>query len=628
MSKPAPTLEEQFALLGAPQLRRLLVEHLTKQKLGLYWEHDSLERDRSLTSDVVLPVLDLEESVGAKKSTAFDNLVIEGDNFDSLRLLRSTHSGKVRVIYIDPPYNTGNKDWVYNDRYVGEKDRWRHSLWLEFLYQRLVLARDLLTPDGVILVSINDENRARLELLMDEVFPGRRIGSLVWRTKDTGNDSDQLLSQVHEHVLVYGNASFKFNGRATDRAKFRNPDKDTRGDWAPRPITANKNLIQRKNTYYPIQDPKTCLWYPCDPDSVWRYASEARMPKGQKLRGETIEELIRQELIYFPPCKPTEVMCFSSLEEIHKALREGKGPVLPKKKTPLLRDDLPDLAEWVDRRIAPGRPSFKDFWDSKPPEERLAPLGSWIGGVNEDVDFDGDIDEEDVPEVLRSTRGGVANDEIKDILGAKTFNFPKPVSLLKALLSQATKQDDIVLDFFAGSGTTAQAVLELNAEDEGQRRFIMCSSTEATTAEPNKNICRDVCAKRIRGVIEGYKQSAGTGGDFAYIALQKYDPADVHLDATPENVFQLLSLRVQQRASVVPGGPLKRIFQSDELGVVYCEKTSAEVLQALTDLPPRRLAVFSGRPQTVSERLLLSGKEVTSYSVTEALLKGHRGSKL
>ena len=110
---------------------------------------------------------------------AHRNLIIEGDNFDALRLLRATHRAKVRVIYIDPPYNTGNKDWIYNDRYVGANDRWRHSQWLEFLYRRLTLARDLLTPDGVILVSINDENRARLELLLDEVFPGRRLGTLT-----------------------------------------------------------------------------------------------------------------------------------------------------------------------------------------------------------------------------------------------------------------------------------------------------------------------------------------------------------------------------------------------------------------------------------------------------------------
>ncbi len=117
------------------------------------------------------------------------------------------------MIYIDPPYNTGNKDWVYNDKFVSANDRWRRSQWLEFLYQRLTLARELLTSDGVILVSINDENRDRLGLLMDEVFPGRRVGSFVWRSRTGGNDAEgAFFSSNHEHVLVYGNSGFRFSG--------------------------------------------------------------------------------------------------------------------------------------------------------------------------------------------------------------------------------------------------------------------------------------------------------------------------------------------------------------------------------------------------------------------------------
>ena len=173
----------QLGDLNEHQLRRLLVEHLTKQKLGLYWESNAIERDDALNANLVFPRLMPELSHLDAQGSLSRNLIIEGDNFDSLRLLQATHRGKIRVIYIDPPYNTGNKDWVYNDRYVGANDRWRHSQWLEFLYRRLTLARDLLTPDGVILVSINDENRARLELLMDEVFPGRKVGSFVWKTR-------------------------------------------------------------------------------------------------------------------------------------------------------------------------------------------------------------------------------------------------------------------------------------------------------------------------------------------------------------------------------------------------------------------------------------------------------------
>lgn len=187
-------LLEQLNNLNEQQLRRILIEHLTQKKLGLYWESSAIERDAALNANVVLPRIQASWSHWPDKSQPVSNFIIEGDNYDALRLLNATHRGKIRVMYIDPPYNTGNKDWVYNDHYVGANDRWRHSQWLEFLYRRLTLARDLMTPDGVILVSINDENRARLEMLMDEVFPGRRIGSLVWRTKDTGNDLSQRFS--------------------------------------------------------------------------------------------------------------------------------------------------------------------------------------------------------------------------------------------------------------------------------------------------------------------------------------------------------------------------------------------------------------------------------------------------
>jgi len=377
MATPDAALLQQIGKLSAPELRRLLAEHLTNRKLGLTWERDVIAHDRALNTDVVLPRVVPDLSHTPEGCIAHHNLIIEGDNFDSLRLLRSTHAGKVRVIYIDPPYNTGNKDWVYNDNFVGQNDRWRHSQWLEFLYQRLTLARDLLSSDGVILVSINDENRSRLELLMDEVFPGRRLGSLVWRTKDTGNDLTQRFSHVHEHVLVYANGSFAFNGRATDRSKFRNPDKDTRGDWSPQPLTANKSLIERPNTYYPIQDPATGYWYPCDPDSTWRFASEQvirRLANGDDaavqtalaaLRSDSMEALIAKKLIYFPPCKAGEVMLFETKADLLAAIAAGKGPMLPKKKTPLLRADLPDIDfGWANPspRAAPrarstGRPS-------------------------------------------------------------------------------------------------------------------------------------------------------------------------------------------------------------------------------------------------------------------------------
>jgi adenine-specific DNA-methyltransferase len=643
MATSDAALLQQIDKLSAPELRRLLAEHLTSRKLGLTWERDAIAHDRALNADVVLPRVVSEWSHTPKGCAAHRNLIIEGDNFDSLRLMRSTHAGKVRVIYIDPPYNTGNKDWVYNDNYVGANDRWRHSQWLEFLFQRLTLARELLTADGVILVSINDENRSRLELLMDEVFPGRRLGSLVWRTKDTGNDLTQRFSHVHEHVLVYANGNFSFNGRATDRSKFRNPDKDERGDWSPQPLTANKSLIERPNTYYPIQDPTTGYWYPCDPDSTWRFASEAiirRLCSGDEaavqaalaaLRSDTMEGLIAKKLIYFPPCKKEDVLLFDSKADLLAAISAGKGPMLPKKKTPLLRADLPDIDFWVGKPIAPGRPSRKEHWTAKPEADRLAPVSSWIAGMNEDSD------DEDVELVLlRSARGGVATEEIKNLLGSKAFPYPKPLSLIKGLLSQATRPGDTVLDFFAGSGTTGQAVLELNAEDDGQRGFILCSSTEATTKEPDKNLCRDVCAERLRRVIAGYGGKPGytlaQGGEFAYLQLDKLDGADVALDATAHHAATLLSMR---NASVAPVDTSQTAIQLIAKGadwlLVLCTQTGADVLDALRALPAQhgvtRLVVVAPRPKAVALWLAERGIEAKALSLRDVLTQGQDGKK-
>jgi adenine-specific DNA-methyltransferase len=284
---------------NAPQLRRLLAEHLTKQKLGLYWERDAIAHDQRSERQRGVARVVPEFSHTPEGCTHHRNLIIEGDNFDSLRLLRATHAGKIRVIYIDPPYNTGNKDWVYNDSYVGANDRWRHSQWLEFLYQRLLLARDLLTADGVILVSINDENRSRLELLMDEVFPGRRVGSFVWRSHTGGNDTKGAFhSTNHEHVLIYGNPGFRFSGDEKSYSMYKYQE----GDRVFRlsDLTKAHDFRERPNTYYPIIDPATEIYYPCNPQRVWAYSSAARLKEGQKIRGETMEDMIAKGLVWFP----------------------------------------------------------------------------------------------------------------------------------------------------------------------------------------------------------------------------------------------------------------------------------------------------------------------------------------
>jgi len=242
-------LQTNLESLTETELRKLLTLFMTQQKLGLYWERNQIEHDKALNNDSVF--LGLAEENGKPQSVgdaSYRNLIIEGDNFDALRCLRATHTNKIRVIYIDPPYNTGNKDWVYNDSYVNKDDRYKASMWLEFLYRRLMLARDLLTSDGVILVSINDENRAKLELLMDKVFQGMRLGTLTWRTRQGSNADQQcFLSVDHEHVLIYGRADFQFRGFTKSYEMYSNQDNDPRGDWRTSDLTLGFSYKERPN---------------------------------------------------------------------------------------------------------------------------------------------------------------------------------------------------------------------------------------------------------------------------------------------------------------------------------------------------------------------------------------------
>ncbi|MEJ5897570.1 site-specific DNA-methyltransferase [Aquabacterium sp. G14] len=612
---------DSLGQMSAPELRRLLTEHLTRQKLGLYWERDAIEHDKALNANVVLPRLVPEWSHTPEGCTEHRNLIIEGDNFDSLRLLRATHAGKVRVIYIDPPYNTGNKDWVYNDSYVGQNDRWRHSQWLEFLYQRLTLARDLLTSDGVILVSINDENRARLELLMDEVFPGRRVGCFVWRSRTGGNDTKgAFFSDNHEHVLVYANPGFRFSGDEKSYSMYKYQEGDRL--YRLSDLTKAHDYRERPNTYYPIHDPLTDTFYPCNPQRVWAYASEKKVKDGQKIRGDTIETLIAKKLIWFPPEQRVEV--FETLEELQDAIQRRDVPMSGS--TPLLFDGMPDLDFWVGRRVGYGRPAFKRFKEGLKNENQ--PISSWLTPRQEQ---DTVVEGLNMP-VVGTTEEG--SKELKEVMGDKAFPYPKPPSLLKGLLAQATRPDDIVLDFFAGSGTTGQVVMELNVEDSGRRRFILCSSTEANDKEPAKNLCRDVCAERMRRVMQGYGDkdalSVAQGGEFAYLQLDKLDAADVALDATADHASTLLTMRHAAAAPVThQSGAVRLIAKGADWLMALCPTVNAQVLDELCGLPDRhhvaRLVVYAPRPKSLAALLAERGIEAQVHALRQALIQGQGG---
>jgi adenine-specific DNA-methyltransferase len=366
------------------------------------------------------------------------------------------------------------------------------------------LARDLLTEDGVILVNINDENRALLELMLDQTLPGMKIGSLVWRSRTGGNDTEgPFLSVNHEHVLVYANPGFRFGGTGKSFERYINPEKDPRGVWTSADLTKAHTRIERPNSYYPLINPQTGIVYPANPDQVWRFVSKRT---GGARKDGYIEDLIEQDRIKWPTDE--KVVTWDSLEDLQAAILAGNVP--RSGKTAFLFESMPGLADFVGKPVGFGTPRYKRFKSEL--KNNTQPLSSWITPKSEAKTA--------LPDDNAIVSG--TNDEgtkaLKAIFGAKVFNYPKPLSLIRELIRQASAPGDIVLDFFAGSATTAHAVMELNAEDMGDRRFIMISHDEATETDRGRNICRDVTARRIRLLNEtALKTGKGSVAPFAYL---------------------------------------------------------------------------------------------------------------
>ena len=388
------------------------------------------------------------------------HMLIEGENLEVLRVLQKSYYGKVKMIYIDPPYNTGNDSFVYPDDYsetldeyqkrTGEKNAqgylnkqslWKknskesgqyHSAWLSMMYPRLYLARNLLRDDGVIFISIDDNEAANLKLLCDEIFGAELfLGVFQWRrrqTTDTRNYS--RVSSDHEYIYAYArDFECQLIGKAIDESKYKNPDNDPRGPWASIDLSGLATAAQRPNLHYAIIDPNTGISYPPNPNRGW---SKSR---------DNVEHMILDGRILFPS--------------------NPDGRPREKKFLHELQSNVTGFSTWLDSSIV---------------------------GFNTD-----------------GTR------EISSILGGKFFDFPKPKSLVSILLKQATQSfDSIVLDFFAGSGTTAQAVMELNSEDGGSRQSISVQMPEVLeeTSEAYRAGYRtiaDITRARIDKVIAKLK---------------------------------------------------------------------------------------------------------------------------
>ncbi len=382
------------------------------------------------------------------------NLIVQGDNLHALKALLPRYAGQVKCIYIDPPYNTGNENWIYNDNVNSPEIRkWlgqvvgregetldRHDRWLCMMYPRLVLLRQFLRPDGAIFVSLDDTEIQALRYVMDEVF-GRNnfVANTVWQKKYARQNDSQLFSTSHDYTMVYARNVTAFSPNHMARTDvqtkgYKNIDNDPRGPWQSVVYTCSKTRTERPNLYYPIHNQIT---------------GEVVYPEETRVWG-----------------------CDQRATE--KNIAENR------------------LWWGIDGKLK--KPRKKVF---------LSEVGN--GVVPDTIWFRTDVgDNQD------------ARREILDIFGGAEFSTPKPARLIERILQIATDKDSLILDSFAGSGTTGHAVLKQNLVDGGDRRFIL--------VEMDDNIAQNVTAERVRRVSQGYTNAKGEriegiGGGFQFCKL-------------------------------------------------------------------------------------------------------------
>ena len=445
------------------------------KKYGLVFEEHREEIDEVLSTHT--PVLTEDGSLFIDNGGQM-NFLIEGDNLASLQLLEKTHKGKIDLIYIDPPYNTGNRDFIYDDAFVDKTDLFSHSKWLSFIERRLRLAKKLLSASGAIFISIDDNEEAALKLLCDDIFGENCfVANISWqRTYSIRNDSKGIPLEV-EHILVYSKSESwqpnKLPRTAKMDASYSNPDGDRCAWMSGSPIASDAKTHQ--GMVYAIQHPLTGkLLYP-NVTAHWRYSQEQMLEYMNGWCEYTLRDLHDEE-------KRAEI-CGVSVDEVRK---DVKAIVLAKsfeesyEKAKIVLDNGP-WPRFYFTNGGKGGIRRKVYADS---------VGGRIATNYWMYDEVGHTDE--------------AKKELKAIFdGNIPFDTPKPIRLLDRILHIGSQDDSIILDFFAGSGSTGQAIMNYNATNEGSnRRFILCTNNE-------NNICREVTYERIKRVIdkEGYAAS-------------------------------------------------------------------------------------------------------------------------
>lgn len=466
------------------------------EKYGLNWHGKRRARQLALAPSTGTLRPAPEDSVDWDTT---QNLMIEGDNLEVLKLLQKSYSGKVKLIYIDPPYNTG-KDFVYPDNFrdnIGnyleltgqveggarissntEASGRFHTDWLNMMYPRLKLARSLLRVDGVIFISIDDAELSNLRKVCDDVFGEENfLATLARRRRMATGMRDTPISPDHEYVVSFAKSlpSVRLFGFARREGDF--PFQDARGRYRSTDLTVGMTKEMRPNQFYAIKNPQTGSEYWPPDERVWRFEPS------------TMQKQIDEESIIWPDDNPSGRM---------------------------------------------SRPRYKTRFDSEASEVKTNPVSSWIevrsppgvSGPHDAVSLTAGLNQE-------------ATKELRDLMGEQLLEYPKPVSFIRGLCSIASKSDDIVLDFFAGSGTTAHAVWELNKQDGGRRRVVLVQLPEPTDRDNYPTIA-DITKERLRRAAKRIRdESPMFAGDLGFRVfkldssnIRAWDPDRDDLDQT------------------------------------------------------------------------------------------------
>jgi adenine-specific DNA-methyltransferase len=451
-------MAKDYSKLEKDSLIRIIEKLESRKKYGLIWDEEKTKEQFEKESENALPVLKEVKSKEIKTDPAKPiNILIEGDNYHALSVLNYTHQGKIDVIYIDPPYNTGNKSWKYNNSYVELDDSFKHSKWLSFMGKRIRLAKNLLNDEGIICVTIDDHELPRLWMLLEDVFgEDNHLGTVTIRNNPKGRKTKRKVSLIHEYAIFFGkseNTSIKKIPIEVEE-KTHNYVQDKDGSWYLG-INLRKQGVdslavnrkgKRSDRWYPIYfDPKT-----------------GRVSSKEKL--------------------PTKILPIDPNGQ-ERIWRRGKDAI----------DEMYSSGDLWCKETRSGTQlyfKFRGGLDGEPPES------IWYDSKFSASEYGTKILEE-----ILSKR--------------ESFPYPKsPFAVEECIKICNIKTDATVLDFFAGSGTTMQAVMNMNLSDKGTRTCILCTNNE-------NDIAQEVCYPRVVNVIKGYKTQKGEkveglGGNIKY----------------------------------------------------------------------------------------------------------------